>query len=78
VAGQTPETALEVAEVQRRVHEALQRIPADQREALVLKYVHGMTLPEMTELLSVTLSAVKMRLLRGREALREQLNGVAI
>jgi RNA polymerase sigma-70 factor (ECF subfamily) len=78
VAGQTPETALEVAEVRRRVHEALQRVPVDQREALVLKYVHGMTLPEMTELLSVTLSALKMRLLRGREALREQLNGVMI
>lgn len=74
----TPEVELEAAEVRRKVHQALQELPLDQREALVLKYVHGMTLPEMADLSSATLSALKMRLLRGRQALREKLQGVAL
>lgn len=76
--GDRSDAAVESSEVRRKVHEALQQLPVEQREALVLKYVHGKTLPEMAELLSVTLSALKMRLLRGREALREKLNEVAI
>jgi RNA polymerase sigma-70 factor (ECF subfamily) len=68
----------EVAEVRRRLHEALQALPLDQREALVLKHVHGMSLPEMAELLSATVPALKMRLLRGRQALRERLRGVGL
>lgn len=73
-----PETESEQAELRRKVHEALQALPAVQREALVLKYVHGLGLPEMSELLSASVSALKMRLMRGREALRERLEEVAI
>ncbi len=68
----------EDADVRRRVHEALQELPTDQREALVLKYVEGLSLPEMTKLLHASASALKMRLLRGRSALREKLEGVAL
>jgi RNA polymerase sigma-70 factor, ECF subfamily len=66
----------EAAEVRRRVHEALQTLPTDQREALVLKYVQGLSLPEMAQLLHASVAALKMRLLRGRGALRERLGGL--
>lgn len=70
--------SVEKEELRRRVHEALQALSVDQREALVLKYVHGLSLPEMADVLSATVPALKMRLLRGREALRERLRGVAL
>ncbi len=68
----------EAADVRRRVHQALQELPTDQREALVLKYVEGLSLPEMTQQLKASASALKMRLLRGRAALREKLEGVVL
>ena len=60
-----PDTAVEGAELRRTVHEALQHLTVDQREALVLKYIDGLSLPEIADLLSTSQSALKMRLLRG-------------
>ena len=68
----------EAADLRRRVHQALQQLPTDQREALVLKYVEGLSLPEMCRLLRASASALKMRLLRGRSALREKFEGVEL
>jgi len=76
-AAEAPDADAEAAERRERVGAALQRLPPDYREALVLKYVQDLSLPEMAELLSTTVPALKMRLLRGREALRETLKGVA-
>ena len=63
----------EAADQSRRVHQALRELPAGQREALVLKYVEGLSLPEMARLLETSVPALKMRLLRGRCGLREKL-----
>ncbi|MBI4499529.1 MAG: sigma-70 family RNA polymerase sigma factor [Gemmatimonadetes bacterium] len=65
-----------VADLQRRVRRALLDLPTDQREALLLKYVEGLSLPEMAEVLNVSVPALKMRLLRGRENLRDKLEGL--
>lgn len=78
LAPQDPGSEAEAADVRRRVHLALQELPTDQREALVLKYVKGLSLPEMARLLKASASALKMRLLRGRSALREKLEGVVL
>lgn len=72
-----PDADAEAAELRGQVQDALNELSPDHREALLLKYVHGLSLPEMAELLSSTVPALKMRLLRGREALREKLRGVA-
>ncbi len=66
---------VEAAERRRVIEEALQQLPVDQREALVMRYVYGLSLSEMTEALDASVSAVKMRLQRGRGALRAQLEG---
>jgi RNA polymerase sigma-70 factor, ECF subfamily len=70
---------LEVAEAswtRRRVREALDALPADQREALVLMYLMGYSVSEIVETTGASSSAVKMRLKRGREALRDELEPI--
>ncbi len=71
-----PGADAEAADLRRRIHRALQELPGDQREALVLKYVEGVSLPEMATMLSASISALKMRLLRGRRELLARLEGV--
>lgn len=66
----------EVSDLRRQLNQALLALPLDQREALVLKYVYGLDIREMTQLLSASRSAVKMRLMRARTALRAKLDGV--
>jgi RNA polymerase sigma-70 factor, ECF subfamily len=52
---------------------ALARLPEPQREAFLLKHVEGCSYDEMTEMLGASISALKMRVLRAREALQAQL-----
>ena len=68
-----PEAFTEASSTRAEVSAALSRVPPDQREALVLKYLHGLSLTEMVSLTGASASALKMRLKRGREALRVEL-----
>ena len=65
-------------EMRGQVQRALEELPPDQREVLVLKYVQDRNLTEMAELLEVSIPALKMRLLRARTALRGKLQGVVV
>ena len=51
------------------LEQALQRLPEQARVPLVLKYMEGLSMEEIARSLHLGLSAVKMRLLRGREEL---------
>jgi RNA polymerase sigma-70 factor (ECF subfamily) len=53
-----------------RMRAALGRLPAVQREAIVLHELQGMTVDEIAEAQGVSASAVKSRLSRGRRRLR--------
>lgn len=55
--------------------EALERISPIFREAVVLRDIADLSYEEVAEVLGVSLGTVKSRILRGREALREQLAG---
>lgn len=68
-----PEERLETNLVRTRVRRALDAMPDDQREALVLMYLQGHSVQEIAERTDVSVSAVKMRLKRGRDALRQEL-----
>jgi RNA polymerase sigma-70 factor (ECF subfamily) len=59
--------------LKERVREALDAIPDDQREALILMYLQGYSVGEIAALAGTSASAVKMRLKRGREALKSRL-----
>jgi RNA polymerase sigma-70 factor (ECF subfamily) len=60
-------------EVQELVEEALKRISPTYRTALVLREVEELSYEEIAQILEISLGTVKSRILRGREALREQL-----
>lgn len=50
----------------------MDELPPDQRAALVLKAVEGMTSPEIAEVLQCSEGAVEQRLVRARSALRKR------
>jgi len=55
------------------LRKALQAVPAEQREALVLFELTGASLEDVAEIQGVSLSAVKSRLSRARVRLNERL-----
>lgn len=52
---------------------ALQKLPEQNRNAIILHYFEGFSVAETAKMLSVSASAVKMRLSRGRQMLKELL-----
>jgi RNA polymerase sigma-70 factor, ECF subfamily len=57
------------------IESALERINPIFREAVVLRDIADLSYDEIAEVLGVSLGTVKSRILRGREALREELAG---
>jgi RNA polymerase sigma factor (sigma-70 family) len=55
------------------IRRALAKLPPALREAFVMHYVDGMPYETMAELLGASVSAIKMRALRAREALSSAL-----
>jgi RNA polymerase sigma-70 factor, ECF subfamily len=74
----TPESEFERRELRRRLTEALTALPAAQREAFLLKHVENLSYEEMAETLQIGTSALKMRVMRAREALQESLREAGI
>jgi RNA polymerase sigma-70 factor (ECF subfamily) len=72
--GADPATSREMREAGARL---LQWLAPQERAAVLLKEVFGMTLEEIAELLATTTGAVKSALHRGRERLREPDRAVA-
>ncbi|MEX2465317.1 MAG: sigma-70 family RNA polymerase sigma factor [Gemmatimonadota bacterium] len=68
-----PEEQMEGSWTRERIREALDTVPPDQREAVVLMYLEGYSVAEIEELTGASSSAVKMRLKRGRDALERVL-----
>ena len=64
-----PAEAAERAETRSGIQRALGELPAALREAFVMHYVDGVPYETMAELLDASVSALKMRALRAREAL---------
>ena len=68
-----PEQGAERTEIREEIYRALQALSDEQREAFVLKHVEGWSYEEMSEKLGLSISALKMRVLRAREQLQELL-----
>jgi RNA polymerase sigma-70 factor (ECF subfamily) len=69
--------ALEREELRSRLLAAIATLPVAQREAFLLKHVDDLPYEEMAEILGVSVSALKMRVKRAREALQATLTGSA-
>jgi RNA polymerase sigma-70 factor, ECF subfamily len=71
--GVTPERALARKELAERLWLALAHLPFDQRTAIVLREIDGLSYEEIAYSLGVAIGTVKSRLTRARQALRLEL-----
>jgi RNA polymerase sigma-70 factor (ECF subfamily) len=72
-----PELEEQRSTLRNRLMAALALLPQEQREAFLMKHGEGLSYDEMAELTHVSVSAMKMRVHRATELLREQLHAVA-
>lgn len=64
-------------ELARRVAAALDRLPAEQRGVVVLTYYHGLSYPEISEVMDCPVGTVKTRMFHARRKLAPLLADVA-
>ena len=57
----------------RGVAAAMEKLPPEQRQAIILKEYHGLTFQEIADLMKCPLSTVKTRVYQGLSTLRKQL-----
>lgn len=60
------------------IHDALRRLPEEQRSLLWLREVEGRSYAELAEILGIPIGTVRSRLFAAREALRNIWHGTAI
>ena len=73
--GGSPDRVLGQKQLAERIRTALERLPFDQKTALVLREIDGLSYEEIGFSLGVAVGTVKSRLARAREALRAELRG---
>jgi RNA polymerase sigma-70 factor, ECF subfamily len=66
-----PEANAAKRELAEALAQALERLPEEYREVLLLRDVEGLTAPEAADALEVSIAALKSRLHRARAALRD-------
>jgi RNA polymerase sigma-70 factor (ECF subfamily) len=71
-----PDRLLASKEAASKIWDALDRLPFDQRTALILREVDGLRYEEIAFSLGVAVGTVKSRLTRARQALRAELLGL--
>jgi RNA polymerase sigma-70 factor, ECF subfamily len=71
--GGSPDRVLGQKQLAERIRVALDHLPFDQRTALVLREIDGLSYEEIGYSLGIAVGTVKSRLARAREALRAQL-----
>ena len=69
-----PEERLLTQELQELIQKGLQQLPLDQRVAVVLCDVQGLSYEEIAETTQTTLGTVRSRIARGRARLRQYLS----
>lgn len=69
-----PMGARQEAELASQVRRALSRLPARYRELIVLCDLHGLSYADTAVVVNISISAVRSRLHRGRQILRQRLS----
>jgi RNA polymerase sigma-70 factor (ECF subfamily) len=70
---QAPHTVLEEKELRERILAAVESLPPDYREVVVLREIQGLSYNEIADATSLSLDNVKTRLSRARAMLRRKL-----
>lgn len=68
-----PENALYEKQAEQNIQAALNELPKDYREVIVLKHIEGLDYREMENILGVNANVLKVRTHRGREMLKRLL-----
>jgi RNA polymerase sigma-70 factor, ECF subfamily len=72
----SPEEELMVQEERAEIERMLLDLPLQQRIAIVMRDIEGLSYEEIAESLNLSLGTVKSRIARGRELLKRRFNGV--
>jgi RNA polymerase sigma-70 factor (ECF subfamily) len=72
---QSPETALLLQEEHAEIERLLQQLPLQQRVAVIMRDIEGLSYEEIAESMHVSLGTVKSRIARGRETLKRHFRG---
>lgn len=67
---QSPEDALLIQEEHREVERMLLQLPLQQRVAVIMRDIEGLSYEEIAEAMQISLGTVKSRIARGREVLK--------
>ena len=59
------------AAVTSQVHEAINRLSGEDRRLIILRYISGLSIADIAQVLDIGLSAAKMRLYRAQEKFKE-------
>ncbi|MBQ7314071.1 MAG: sigma-70 family RNA polymerase sigma factor [Clostridia bacterium] len=68
-----PEEAAERRETIEAVRRAVESLPDDQRQAIVLRDIHGLPYDEISRILGAEVGTIKSRINRGRTNLKKIL-----
>ena len=68
-----PEEAVVLSDSLRIMKEEINNLPEDYKEILILRDIEGLSYNEISDMLSIKLSNVKVRIHRGRELLKNRL-----
>jgi len=68
-----PDQVVNQKQERERVRQSLDTLPPDYRAAIVLRYWHGLSYREISDLMETTESAIKSRLHRARRMLAQEL-----
>ena len=69
----TPEKQVIVSETQEQIHRAIETLPEKYKSVVILRYLHDMSLQEISDVLDMPVTTIKTRVHRGREYLRKRL-----
>lgn len=70
---ETPETEYAAREIARHVQKALDALPEDIRQAIVLREMEGLTYEEIAVAMNCPIGTVRSRIFRAREAISQQI-----
>jgi len=69
-----PEATLQNKELKNKLESAISSLPDDYKSVLILRDIDGLSNKEVSKILNITVPAVKSRIHRAREFLRERLS----
>ncbi|MEY2690066.1 MAG: hypothetical protein RL375_4266 [Pseudomonadota bacterium] len=71
--GETPEAILASREIARTVNTAIDALPDDLRQAIVLREIEGLSYEDIAAAMSCPIGTVRSRIFRAREAIAQRL-----